>query len=693
MCSFPWYDIPVIVATHPRRTSRSGNVQTRQRSNVLTNFIPKSFPLNLFADPHPLNPIASILYKNMGWRGPSTLQSPSSISYPPTRHPSNFIRTPSSRNLSSQCSLTPLQSISVSPRIAAKSFTMRSSAIFCLNSFRMRSSIKKWGGGVVMVNQESDKDSCPERPSGATDQLPLFTPMRRTNLWKQISSLTVLPVEWGWRYGWKLPTGSSGRVADAQEKPRVYVRGGAVAGAGHWGEHRHLHHYQRRLPAPAAGRGALAPGGGVYPRHPDVQCEHQLPAHRDIAPQLRGLPRPKYRFHRPGDGHLPHPAELGRPSRAATIERLAGERQLLRRAGCEALSRPDLYRRWRQEARRQPGSGIELQPVGAPIWFGRQVYRPDHLPEWHTLHGRGRRAAGFQGNRVARASGRAVDSHQHARLCAYRPAQDPRESPPLPLALHCRPVETAGRPCGGAGSDENGRRQPGEGVSPRQQGPHRRTLSLERIGAGDQPAAAIFSCRRRVDGRGRLGAADRVRQSGKSAARAGRQARERVEHSRRDGRRAASIGAAAFDREHHAFADGRFGWADGRVLGAQRVVVLPASVSSRWIDRSFVRCSRAGIYRGHLAADWLGLRHHPGHQGFRDRHQRDFENRRARRSAGLDAQPSARLAGGSGNCLGAGGACLLGAVSSQHAERPAIQSRIRVAESVSNVFRPGRAAL
>src|SRR6266446_1640834 len=92
MCSLPWYDIPVIVATHPRRTSRSGNVQTRQRSNVLTNFIPKSFPLNLFADPHPLNPIASILYKNGVGRGPSTLQSPSPISYPPTRHPSNFIR-------------------------------------------------------------------------------------------------------------------------------------------------------------------------------------------------------------------------------------------------------------------------------------------------------------------------------------------------------------------------------------------------------------------------------------------------------------------------------------------------------------------------------------------------------------------------------------------------------------------------
>src|SRR6266478_2998282 len=94
MCSFPWYDIPVIVATHPRRTSRSGNVQTRQRSNVLTNFIPKSFPLNLFADPHPLNPIASILKKTRGGGGPSPLHPPSPISYPPTRHPLILLECP-----------------------------------------------------------------------------------------------------------------------------------------------------------------------------------------------------------------------------------------------------------------------------------------------------------------------------------------------------------------------------------------------------------------------------------------------------------------------------------------------------------------------------------------------------------------------------------------------------------------------
>ena len=31
--------------------------------------LPNSFPLNSFADPHPLNPVASILYENMGGGG------------------------------------------------------------------------------------------------------------------------------------------------------------------------------------------------------------------------------------------------------------------------------------------------------------------------------------------------------------------------------------------------------------------------------------------------------------------------------------------------------------------------------------------------------------------------------------------------------------------------------------------------
>jgi hypothetical protein len=84
------YSCLVYSASHPRRSS-SGNVQTRllrrgrlfgtcQRSNplygsrihlqdVLTSFTAKSLPHNSFADPHPLNLYATILYKNSGERG------------------------------------------------------------------------------------------------------------------------------------------------------------------------------------------------------------------------------------------------------------------------------------------------------------------------------------------------------------------------------------------------------------------------------------------------------------------------------------------------------------------------------------------------------------------------------------------------------------------------------------------------
>src|SRR6266478_736268 len=58
-------------ATHPRRSYCSGNVETCQRSNVLTSFTPKSLPFNLFTDPHPLTPVTSIFYKNAGGRGHS----------------------------------------------------------------------------------------------------------------------------------------------------------------------------------------------------------------------------------------------------------------------------------------------------------------------------------------------------------------------------------------------------------------------------------------------------------------------------------------------------------------------------------------------------------------------------------------------------------------------------------------------
>jgi len=58
----------VFVAHHPRRSPRSRNVQRCQRSNLSTSFTPNSFALNSFVDPHPLTPIASIFYKNIGGR-------------------------------------------------------------------------------------------------------------------------------------------------------------------------------------------------------------------------------------------------------------------------------------------------------------------------------------------------------------------------------------------------------------------------------------------------------------------------------------------------------------------------------------------------------------------------------------------------------------------------------------------------
>src|SRR5712691_1756363 len=58
-------------ATHFRRSYRSENVQTCQRSDVLTSFTAKSLPFNLFADSHPLTPVTSDFYKNAGGRGHS----------------------------------------------------------------------------------------------------------------------------------------------------------------------------------------------------------------------------------------------------------------------------------------------------------------------------------------------------------------------------------------------------------------------------------------------------------------------------------------------------------------------------------------------------------------------------------------------------------------------------------------------
>ena len=65
----------VFAKLHPRRSPRFSNLLTHQRLNVPTGLSPKSLPHNLFADSHPLNPYATIFYKNSGGAGPAMLST------------------------------------------------------------------------------------------------------------------------------------------------------------------------------------------------------------------------------------------------------------------------------------------------------------------------------------------------------------------------------------------------------------------------------------------------------------------------------------------------------------------------------------------------------------------------------------------------------------------------------------------
>ncbi len=102
------------------------------RSNVSTIFTPNSFALNLFADPHPLNPVTSIFYKNIRGQGA-----------PPIPAGSDFQASQRSIDIS----LSPLEcadpkNASITPLECAVPKTMD------LKSFRMRSSEKSGGGGT-----------------------------------------------------------------------------------------------------------------------------------------------------------------------------------------------------------------------------------------------------------------------------------------------------------------------------------------------------------------------------------------------------------------------------------------------------------------------------------------------------------------------------------------------------------------
>ena len=188
------------------------------------HYPPNSHGIISFADPHPLNPVVSIFYKNIGGQGGmvnqlsivgdvqtlkrsnvQTFQRVSELSplcsssytlfsatgfpqlfwnqflahsfhrdggVPPSRSLSpsigplfpytpNSFRMRSSKNLSSRLSLTSLQSISISARVAPKSFRMRSSTHFSPNSFRMRRSKKRWGEGST--GQLGGRQAHPDR--------------------------------------------------------------------------------------------------------------------------------------------------------------------------------------------------------------------------------------------------------------------------------------------------------------------------------------------------------------------------------------------------------------------------------------------------------------------------------------------------------------------------------------------------
>ena len=71
----------------PRRPKFLAHVITSLRPYVLS---PKSLPHNSFADPHPLNPVASIPYKNIGGAGGTRYPPIIFLYLPSSVHPSKF---------------------------------------------------------------------------------------------------------------------------------------------------------------------------------------------------------------------------------------------------------------------------------------------------------------------------------------------------------------------------------------------------------------------------------------------------------------------------------------------------------------------------------------------------------------------------------------------------------------------------
>jgi hypothetical protein len=152
----------VFVVHHPRRSANFFPVLT----SIAGPPSPNSFTLNPFADPHPLTPVASILYKKHGGRVLRSQGSP---------RPYRI-----SLSLLSASLMTHLVSVA------------NTGLTWGTKSFRCNTYKKHEGVGVsVMVNQESNKNHYLERPPGA--RIDLSQPCRATNHEPRVAFRRVAP--------------------------------------------------------------------------------------------------------------------------------------------------------------------------------------------------------------------------------------------------------------------------------------------------------------------------------------------------------------------------------------------------------------------------------------------------------------------------------------------------------------------
>jgi hypothetical protein len=130
----------LIVRRHPRRSV----------SHMTAPHSSNSFTHNLLSDPHPLNPVVSILYKNGGGRGASQVFSV-------FRRSDGDVPSPLESTLEKRVTKTRLSTFRMN---TSKSVSKQ----MTLSSFRINTYEKQGRGRPVIVNQESDQDSCPACP-------------------------------------------------------------------------------------------------------------------------------------------------------------------------------------------------------------------------------------------------------------------------------------------------------------------------------------------------------------------------------------------------------------------------------------------------------------------------------------------------------------------------------------------------